>query len=177
MKNQFILFLGVIIISFSCNEIDKLTQFNMEYNEEVVIPSATGVDLPVNIFTPDIESNAESQFAVNDTRKDMIEHITLTSMELNLTSPAEGDFSFLKSISIYISADGLEEQKIAWLDEIPAEPGNILDLETSDVDLQEYIKKDNFSMKVNTVTDEIITSDHHIDVNSIFFVDAKILGI
>lgn len=177
MKHHIIILLSLIILPLACNEIDKLTQFNMEYTEEVVIPSATGVDLPFNVNTPDIESNAESQFAVNDTRKDMIEHISLTSMQLNLSSPADEDFSFLESITIYISADGLDEQKIAWLDEIPANAGNLLDLKTSDVDIQEYIKKDNFSLKLNTITDEIITSDHHIDVNSMFFVDAKVLGI
>ncbi len=169
--------LCMLVSFFGCDQIDSLTQFNLEYNEEVVVPSATGVDLPLDIFTPDIESNSESKFAVNDTKKEFIEHISLKSMRLTLTSPAEGDFSFLESINIYINADGLEEQKIASLDEIPQNPGDVLNLEVADVDLQEYIKKDRFSLRLNTVTDEIITSDHHIDVKSVFFVDAKILGI
>jgi len=29
---------------------------------------------------------------------------------------------------------------------------------------------------VNTVTDEIITSDHQIDIHAVFFVDAEVLG-
>jgi hypothetical protein len=177
MKKPLLIAAILIIGSFGCKELDKLTQFDIEYNEEVVIPSTIGMDLPFNVATPDISTDSESKFSVNDTRKGLIEFISLKSMTLDLTQPADGDFGFLKSISIYIKADGLDEIKIAWLDEVPADPGATLDLDTSDEDLQEYIKMDSFSLRVNTVTDEIITSDHHIDIKSVFFVDAKILGV
>jgi hypothetical protein len=168
-----------LLLSFcnSCKKIDKLTQFNMEYNESIVIPSTTGIALPIDLLTPDIESNSESTFAINDTRKDLVEKIVLTSLDLAITSPSGGDFSFLESISIFINAEGLQETRIAWFDEIPPSAGSALVLETSDTDLKEYIKKDNFSLKVNTVTDELISSDHHIEIQAVFFVDAKILGI
>jgi hypothetical protein len=149
----------------------------MEYNESIVIPSTTGIALPIDLLTPDIESNSESTFAINDTRKDLVEKIVLTSLDLAITSPSGGDFSFLESISIFINAEGLQETRIAWFDEIPPSAGSALVLETSDTDLKEYIKKDNFSLKVNTVTDELISSDHHIEIQAVFFVDAKILGI
>lgn len=177
MKNQLLVIAVLFTLVFGCNEINKLTQFEIKYDEEVVIPSATGIDLPFNIVTPDIATNSESKFSVNDTRKDLIQSIYLQSMSLNLTEPADGDFGFLKSIALYIKADGLDEIKVAWLDELPTEPGEMLELETSNADLQEYIKKDSFSLKATTVTDELITSDHHIDMHSVFLVDAKILGI
>ena len=107
----------------------------------------------------------------------MIEQIVLKGLSLTITEPADGDFSFLESISIYLSAEGLEEIEIAWLDQVPTGYVQSLQLETSNNDLQEYLKKDNFNLRLNTVTDEIITSDHHIDMHSEFFVDAKILGI
>ncbi len=177
MKNQVIVCLCILLTFFGCDQINSLTQFDLEYNEEIVIPSVTGIDIPLDFFTPEIESNSESNFAVNDTKKDLIEFISLKSMRLTLTDPDDEDFSFLESINIYINADGLDEQKIASLDDVPENPGSILDLKTSGIDLQEYIKKDKFTLRVNTVTDEIITSDHHIDVESVFFVDAKIFGI
>jgi len=49
-------------------------------------------------------------------------------------------------------------------------------LDLADVDLKEFIKKDKFVLRLNTVTDELINSDQYIDVYSVFFVDAKILG-
>ena len=174
MRKQ-ILVLGIIISIFGCNVIDKLTQFDMVFNETAVIPSSTGINLPFNILTPDIETNSESTFAVNDTRKDLVEEIILKTLDLRITSPSNADFSFLKSINLYISAVGLNEVKIAWKDNIPSD-ATILNLDVTGVDLKEYIKADKFSLRLNTETDELLASDYHIDIHSVFFVDAKILG-
>jgi len=169
--------LAIVSILCGCSKIDELTKFNMNYDQSVTIPSSTGINLPFDMFTPDTETNSESEFSVNDTRKDLIEEIKLTKLELIITSPGEADFSFLKSIEVYISAEGLDEIKIAYNNDVPENVGNELDLDTSDVDLKEYIKKDKFNLRLNTVTDEVISQDHEIDVKSTFFVDAKILGI
>lgn len=173
---KLLLFTALTLVSIvACDKIDELTQFEMEYDESVVIPSSTGLNLPFNLFTPDVESNSESAFAVNDTRKDLIEEIQLTELELTVSSPSKADFSFLKSIDVFISADGLSEKKIAWRESIP-EDAKSIKLNTTDADLQEYIKKDEFKLRLNTVTDEAMSSDHTIDVHSVFFVDAEVLG-
>ena len=177
MRQKIFIFLCIVVVFSKCNQIDKLTQFDLKYDESIVIPSTTGVNLPFDLFTPDIETNSESSFAVNDTRKDLIEEITLSQMELVVTSPVDEDFSFLESVSIFISANGLDEVKIAWKDEISIETGNKLILDTSNQDLKEYINQDNFKLRINTVTDEILTSDYHIDIHNVFHVDANILGI
>ena len=53
----------LVLFTFnSCKTIDKLTQFNMSFNQTVVIPSSTGISLPIDLITPDIETNAESTF-------------------------------------------------------------------------------------------------------------------
>lgn len=177
MKYPLAILLSTIVFFNSCKDAEKLTQFEMTYAETLVVPSSSGINLPFNLFAPDVETNAESTFAVNDTRKDLIEKILLTKLSLRLTSPSNSDFSFLKSIEVYLAADGLSEIKIAWKDDVPSNGDNYLVLETSMSDLKEYIKKESFTLRVNTVTDEILTSDHHIDIESTFFVDAKILGI
>ena len=176
MKKVLLVFIVPLMVLIGCKKIDKLTQFDMDYNETIVIPSSSGINLPFNLFTPDIKSNSESTFAVNDTRKDLIEEIILTQLDLTLTSPSNGDLGFLKSIEIYLSADGLSDVKVAWKDDIPSSVDKYLELETTNIDLKEFIKKDEFALKVTTVTNEILTSDHHIDVHSVFFVDAKVLG-
>ncbi|AEV33271.1 hypothetical protein Oweho_2299 [Owenweeksia hongkongensis DSM 17368] len=175
MKKLLLLTAIVFISTVACKKIDELTQFEMEYNESVVIPSSSGLNLPFNLFTPEVESNSESAFAVNDTRKDLIEEIQLIELELTVSSPSNSDFSFLKSIDVYISAEGLSERRIAWGDNIPENKSSI-QLETTDADLQEFIKKDEFKLRLNTITDEAMSSDHTIDVHSVFFVDAEILG-
>ncbi len=175
MRN-IILFLTLLFTINSCDKVDELTKFDLEYNSKVVVPGATGINLPFNMKTPDMETNSESQFAVNDTRKDLIEEIKLTELQMVITSPTNADFSFLNFVQVFISAEGLEEIKIAEK-EVDENVGSILDVDVLDIDLKEYIKKDEFNLRLNTVTDEVINEDHEIDVNSTFFVDAKIFGI
>lgn len=168
--------MALLVLLMGCEKIDSLTKFNIEYDETVVFSSSTGLNLPFNLITPDMETNSESTFASNDTRKELIEEIILTKLDLTLTSPTNGDLGFLKSIEIYITADGLSDVKVAWKDNIPSNIDKFLELDTSNADIQEFIKKDEFSLKVSSVTDEVLASDHHIDIHSEFFVDAKILG-
>lgn len=168
--------LCLLLLFAGCKKIDRLTQFDMDYDESVVVPSSTGINLPVDILTPDVETNSESTFASEDTRKDLIEEIRLTTMNMTITSPTNSDFSFLRSISVYISADGLSETRLAWKDSVPASTGPALTLDVTGGDLKEYIKKENYTLRVHTITDELISADHHIDIHSVFFVNAKLIG-
>jgi hypothetical protein len=175
-KLSYVVFSLLVIIS-SCKKIDELTKFNLNYDTSTTIPASTGINLPINFFTPDVETDSESEFAVNNTRKDLIEEIVLTKLTLGITSPANQDFSFLKSVTIFIAAEGLSEIEVASQENIPDDIDRQLELETTNADIKDYIKKDNFYLRVNTVTDELLGSDVDIDISSQFHVDAKILGI
>lgn len=175
MRKYISIILFAVLLS-NCSKIDELTKFNMDYDMQVTIPSSAGINLPFDVLTPDTETNSESTFESNDTRKDLIEEIKLTKLQLEITSPTDSDFSFLESIEVFISAEGVQEILIASKVEVP-ETGSTLDLDVSDADLKEYIKKDNYSLRLNTVTDEAMSQDHQINVKSSFFVDAKILGL
>jgi len=176
MRNVILGCLSLFIL-VGCDVVDELTKFDMDYDTEVVIESSVGINLPFNVFTPEIESNSESEFAINDTRKDLIEEIRLKELSLQITAPQDADFSFLESVEIYIAAEGLEEVLIASKTDVPSDIGDLLDLDTTTTDIQEYIKMDRFQLRLNTVTDEALAVDHYIDVHAVFFVDAKILGI
>ena len=175
MRN-ILLILSILFTITACDKVDDLTKFDLEYKSKVVIPGSAGINLPFDVLTPEMETDSESKFQVNDTRKDLIEEIKLTELQMIITSPNNADFSFLKSIEVYISAEGLDEVKIAE-EEVDENVGKTLNVDVLDVDLKEYIKKDEFNLRLNTVIDEAIGSNHEIDVNSTFFVDAKILGI
>lgn len=176
MKNKLFLYVSFIFILAACDKLDKYTQFDLDVDETVEINSMVGINLPFNISTPKINTNSESTFAINDTRKDLVEVAKIKSLHLIITNPSNADFSFLKSIIVFLSAEGLPEVKVAWNENIPDEVGNTLDLETSNENFQEYVKKDQVELRVNTITDEIISSNHQIFLHSVFFIDAKILG-
>ena len=127
----------------SCEQLSRLTQFDLTYDETVVVPSSMSVALPFDVATPDVETNSESQFSVNKTQTDLIEAISLKELKLNLKSPKTGDFSFLEAIHVFIAAEGLPEKEIAWKTDIPDTIGNELVLDVTQADVMDYIKKIN----------------------------------
>ncbi len=179
MRIRLFVYLSVIAVFVlpGCKALNKLTQFNIDYHTSFTYPANLPINLPGNTNTPDITTNADQQFAIKDTRKDLIQSIKLKQLTLTITDPSTQTFSFLKSVDVYISAPGLPETQVAHKDNIPANVGNTLDLDLFDVELRDYIKADNFNLRITSVTDEIITHAVTVDIYTKFFVDAKILGI
>lgn len=177
---KFILLLVFIPLMYTqqgCKELAKLTQFYINYNTSVTIPKTLGVDLPIDVITPDITTNSESEFESNNTHKDLIDIINLSELDMTITSPETATFDFLKDIEITISAEGLSDKKIAWLEDIPKTGLKQIVLNVSTDDLKEYIKKDTFKLKTKTTTRELVSHDTDIAIHCKFFVDAKILGL
>ncbi len=161
----------IILLATSCKK--KVSQFYVDYNSQVVIYSTIGQAIPVSLYTPEITTNAEAEFESNNTNKERIESIFLKDLKMKITSPSGETFSFLNSVEIYISSTNHAEVKVAYKDNIPANVGSELSCDLVEVDLQNYVKDDKFKIRVQTVTDETIPQDVHVDVYSNFFVDAK----
>jgi len=177
MKFKSLLLILVVIITSSCSkQFEGLTNFTIEYTQEVKVESNGGVNLPFNIGTPPVQTNTTSKFENENTAKNLIEEIYIEEVKITLTAPDNSDFSFLENITIYINADGKDEKKIAWKNPVPSNTGVVLTLDISNVDLQEYIVQDEFSLRINVTTDEIITSDHYFEIYTRFYVNAKLLN-
>ena len=56
--------LGLIALD-GCETIDKLTHFNMDYDETLSIPSTIGINLPFNLFTPNNTADSQEVFEIN----------------------------------------------------------------------------------------------------------------
>lgn len=176
MKKHFLL-IGILLSTIILSSCDKLTQFDIEYEAEATIQSSSPVNLPFNVITPEITSNSTSTFESNNTRKDLVEEILLKQLDMEITSPSNGDFSFVNEIHIFLKADGLEDIEIAYIEDIPDNVGNKISLTTVCKDFKEYIKKDQFQISIDVVTDEVIAQDHVVKIYSVFGVDAEILGV
>jgi len=176
MKKIIFLF-GILLTLISCEKLKELTRFDLSYNTSITLPATLGINLPFTIYTPSITTNTESVLAVNDTRKDLIEEVTIKSVILSITDPTDEDFSFLKSIDVYIVADSLDEILVAYRTGITNDVGDTLHLVTISDDLKEYIKKDSFKLTVKTVTDELLSRNYEVDIDAVFGVDARILGL
>ena len=174
LKKTGVFLVSLLLFTLSCEEANELTEFDIEYEESFTVPGTLGIDTPISIPTPEITTNYEEKFSGNDTKKDLVEKIYMKELTLSVQSPSGGDFSFLKSLTIYIIADG-DKTKIASRESISNDVGSTLEMETSEVDLKEYIFKDSFKLETEVTTDEMISEDHEINAAMVFTVDAELL--
>lgn len=170
--------LVILLISLmgniGCNQFESFTNFTIDYVQDAKIESSTGINLPFNIATPAMETNAEQKFRSEDTRKEYIKSIFLNKLEIEIVDPPNEDFSFLEEVSIFIKSPDLEEVMIASKKPVPTETGSVLALTIEDIDLQDYIKSEEFTLRLKAVTDELITRDHYIKIRSSYAVSAKL---
>lgn len=177
MKNIYVLsvifFLATGIVG--CDTLNRLTQFNMTINSEWVFQSTLNLNLPIDLIVPDIETNASSTFEGEGTVADLVEDIQLESLTIQLTSPNSEDFSFLESLEVYIQTEGQIEQRIAFAEVISDNVGNTFELDVESVNLTAYVASETFSLRFNSVIDEIVSQDMTIAIAATFMVDAKLL--
>jgi hypothetical protein len=84
---------------------------------------------------------------------------------------------FLSSMEVYIDAAGQEESKIAFEDSIPNTIGPLLSLQTLPVDVKPYLLADSMTFRLVLQTDTLLTEPIDLEIETIFRVDAKILGL
>lgn len=172
MRHVF-LFLIVASLLFSCKKPSQDLSFYLPITSQAVIPAGAGINLPFNINTPEIESNSASAFSGNNTRANLVNSISLEEMSMEITSPNGEDFSFLNEITVYISAEGLPESEIASISEVN-ENDTLINLSTTGIQLKEYLVKDKYDMRIRTSTDEILASEHKLEIKSRFLVSATL---
>jgi len=175
--NIFVLFIGFLLFS-GCNiqeTIDDIATFNISNSAEFTIPSASGINLPIDVATPDVNTSSQQSFENNNTRADLVENVNLTDLTLTITNPGDRTFSFLKSLEIYISNDTEGSTLIAEIQDIPENVGSELELETTGANLDEYIKEDSYSLEFEAVTDETTNSETDMTAEMVFEVRAKVL--
>lgn len=178
MKTTFFLVIATFLIFTGCNlqeKIDDITTFEINNSVNFSIPSASGINLPIDLGTPDINTSSQQSFENNNTRADLVENVNLSELKLTINNPNDRTFSFLKSLKIYISNDTDGATLIAEIQDIPEDIGNTLDLETTGTSLDEYIKKDTYTLEFEAVTRETTNSSTDIKAEMVFEVRAKVL--
>lgn len=163
-----------IVTLTKCKKIDELTTFRMSYDSQVTVPANGVINLPLDILTPDITTNYQQQFSANDTRSDLVNEINIDGITITVKSPANQNLDFLKSINVYIAAEGMAEKEIASKNDIP-DGLSSLSLDYVSDNLKDYLTKDKIKLRVKTVTDKALTNDTELNIKTDFKVKAKIL--
>ncbi|PYE83344.1 hypothetical protein DFQ11_101777 [Winogradskyella epiphytica] len=177
MKNNLLLLCLSFVMLSNCDVIDELTHFDIDLQTNYSVPATTLIDTPFNFNTPEVTTESESTFENNDTNSNLIESIKLKRIKLTIDSPTEGNFNFLREMHVYIKADNVEEVEIANIYDLQNTNSNNLELDVLGEELEAYIKKDSYQLRIKTITDETLNQTHDITIDTKFRVDAKILGV
>jgi len=180
--NQTRSLVGILLVTFtlflvSCGEDNDITtiDFDLDYTSSITVPASSGINLPFDLFSPEVTTNAESTFGSNNTNKELISEITLSSLTATITSPSSQRFDFVDDVTLYINADGLGEVEIATVTDVPDNVGTTLEFTTTGNNLKDYIVKDKFTIRAEVTTDQNVTEEVNIELDSKFNVIADII--
>lgn len=168
-----VLFCTFIIGLFSCDELEDLFTFKISNESEISIGSSSPANLPFEVATPDVTTNSSQQFENNNSNVNLVKDIRLESLLLTINAPDDQTFSFLKSITIYISTDSSNEIELASLDEIP-ETATVIELTPTQAKLDEYVKAESYKLRTEVVTRQILTEDVDLTIANTFKVTANL---
>jgi hypothetical protein len=166
--------LSVVFISSSCSK-SKLGEigFNVNQSQDFTIPANSLLDLP--LLQIPVTTNWSQTFSNNNTDKDHIDHLTLSSLTLTATGPQGQTWGYLKSVQINIVADGLPEITLASVDNIPNDAGATLPLTPTTTDLAAYGKKDNFTLNIKATQKQALGHDVQARADMTFHVVAQLI--
>jgi hypothetical protein len=167
------LFVAACFIFASCEELKELLRFEIKHSQTFTLPAQfvlPGANLAGSPLA--VTSNSEESFKNNNTRADLVKDVTLHKLVLTIQDPANEDFGFLKDVEIFIDADGADEVRLAYLNDIPANAGNSIELTSTNAKLDKYIKATTFSIRTRATVDEAITRDVTIKTDMTFQVTA-----
>lgn len=167
--------LVVLVLFGGCKKEPGVVTFNVKSSSEFIIEGSGSILSLLEVVTPGVSTNWEGDFANNNTNKDQLRDMRLRELVLNITAPAGETFDFLENIHIFIEADGLQETEIAYRDNIPDNIGQTLELQTKDVDISPYARKDAFKLRVKAKQRSVNSDDVRVRADMIFKVTADVL--
>jgi hypothetical protein len=174
MKRALFLPCILAIVVIACEKIDELLTFYIDHQATITVESASPLNLPIEIATPDIATNSTQSFENNNTRSDLVKDIKLNDIKLTVTDPAGKNFNFLKSVEIYISTNSSNEILLASNENIPMNV-SVADLSATEEKLDQYIKASSYKLRTRIVTRETLTQSVDVKVDLEFKVTAKSL--
>ncbi len=163
-----LLFIG----TSSCNKIDELLTFDITTTSDIPIKKTLLVTTFFNIPTPAIKTSSESEFENNNTSVKLVKNIFLKELKLTITKPSGDTFSFLKDIKIYISTNDNNEIELASKYDINKDDTTIF-LDATDARLDEYVKANEYNLRTEVTTRELIGEDMNIRADTKFTITAN----
>ena len=104
-----------------------------------------------------------------------MKEIKLSEADLEIINPTGKSFGFLSEIEVYMSMeDGSQKIKIAYNNNIPENNGSVVELTTSNDELDKYLKAEKFKLDFKYKMRETTNQDITIEVQQKYSVKANL---
>ncbi|GEO05080.1 hypothetical protein AAE02nite_27440 [Adhaeribacter aerolatus] len=172
-RTVFVFFIGVFLAFSGCKQIDKLLTFNINRSQTITVPKEAVIP-NLGVLGPPVVISADTkeEFRRQNTAAELVKDVVVTKIVMNVESPANEDFGFLKEVELLLAADNLPEVSIAYLKNIPADAGKTLELTSNNVKLDKYIKAPSITLRTRGTADEVVLNDVTVKVDITFRVTA-----
>ncbi|MGI9545181.1 MAG: hypothetical protein ACR2MX_18105 [Cyclobacteriaceae bacterium] len=176
MYRPIILLAGIGIIAMgSCSKIeDTFLRFDIDETYEMTIPIIPFDSIEAPVPTPDVTSTFDQAFEANSTRADKVRDIRLTKLKFTIVDPPDEDFSFMKDVELYLAAQGVETTLMAFKYNISEDVGAVLELETSEENLDKFKNIGSYNFVVNVVTRTSVDQPINVKADMTFKVTADV---
>ena len=164
--------LVLLSLFISCNAVEDLLTFTIKNSTTITIESLFPIGSPFEAATPDVTTNSSTSFENNKTQASLVKDVKLNSLKLTITAPETKNFSFLKTIRLYISAENVEEMELASAENVNS-TSNTLNLTCTSSNLDQYLKKDKYTIRTEVTTKETITTDINVKIDMTYKVTAN----
>lgn len=160
----------ICMVLFSCKKAKELLDITVSFSmKNDFVLSKTGdieqaiAEQLVTVKSPEITNTLPQEFKDRNADINNIKSVALESVVLTITTPPTQNFSFMKSITIYLGATGKPEIKIASQDNINAmPPSQTLNLTVANADIAPYLKGATYYIKSEVIVVKNYTSDINI---------------
>jgi hypothetical protein len=177
-KNIFILAAISAVVFFSaCDKAKEKLKVDVSFN--LNLPAAKlYVDTfstfgNINLGTAEISSNLQKTLDDNNASIADIESIALNKVEIEMVNPGAQNFNLANKMYALLSATGLPETQVAFLDPVPTNVST-LELNADGANLAEYLKKPQISFKLTALTNAPNLERDTLNARLYFTVKAKV---
>lgn len=175
MKKTLLSLVLISVTLISCKKEDVTVTFRISDAAHFTIPSDGLINQLLSYVSSDVTTNWEGEFNNHNSRKDQLEELHLENLVLNITSPQNSDFGFLKDIRIYIKADGLAETEIANRFDIPENVGSSMEVFPVNTNIAPYARKDKFFLRIEVTKDRSNSNNLDVRADMDFKVKARVV--
>lgn len=170
---------ALLVLCFdACKKLKKYTEFDVNNSSNFTIPASNYfINVPFEITTPETTTNIQEKIDTEGSTSKLVDQVTLTRMNLAINNPENGNFNFLNSVEIYLSSSSQPEILAAWKYQIPENNSKVLDLETGNTNLKEYIKDNGLTLRIKIITDKLVPYDLDVTSNETFHIKAKLKNL